>query len=48
MKVFNSMLYDSGFVLIRLIDGLNSYINSGLSMIVYDGAKISPMCNEIT
>ena len=28
--------------------GLNSYINSDLSMIVYGGAKISPMCNEIT
>ena len=35
-------------VLIRLIHGLNSYINSDLSMIVYGGAKISPMCNEIT
>ena len=45
MKVINSMLYDSGFVLIRLIHGLNSYINSDLSMIVYGGAKISPMCN---
>ena len=37
-----------GFVLIILIHGLNSYINSDLSMIVYGGAKISPMCNEIT
>ena len=35
-------------VLIRLIHGLNSYINSNLSMIVYGGAKLSPMCNEIT
>ena len=35
------MLYDSGCVLIRLIHGLNSYINSNLSMIVYGGAKIS-------
>ena len=42
------MLYDFGFVLIRLIDGLNSYINFDLSMIVYGGAKISPMYNEIT
>ena len=42
------MLYDSGFVLIRLIHRLNSYINSDLSMIVYGGAKISPMCNDIT
>ena len=41
------MLYDSGFVLIGLIHGLNSYINSDLSVIVYGGAKISPMCNEI-
>ena len=30
------------FVLIRLIHGLNSYINSDLSMIVYGGAKNKP------
>ena len=41
----NSMLYDSGFILIRLIHELNSYINSDLLMIAYGGAKISPMCN---
>ena len=40
--MFNSVLYDSGFVLIRLIHGLNSYINSDLSMIVYGGAKNKP------
>ena len=41
------MLYDFDFFLIKLIHGLNSYIKSDLSMIVYGGVKISPMCNEI-
>ena len=36
------MLYDYAFVLIRLIHGLNSYINSDLSMIVYGGMKNNP------
>ena len=48
LKCLISMLYDSGFVLIKLIHGLNLYINYDLSVIVYGSAKISAMCNEIT